>query len=189
MSKKIGKLAKRYARALLAAMRREMGTTATMPTAAQRIAQQLQELTAVWEGNQEFSAALLSPEFKREDRRKALESIARASGLPEISIRFLLTVFDRERIGALPEIVGSFAQLADEEADVIAVTVETASSINSTEQQEIEASIKQQISGKPVFSWKIDPALLGGIVVRYSGRVLDGSLNGRLERLERSLLS
>jgi F-type H+-transporting ATPase subunit delta len=102
-------------------------------------------------------------------------------------VRFLKVLFERDRLVALSEIAESFQRLADQCASVIPVEISTARPISPEEVGRIETRIEQSLSGTPEFHWKVDPALLGGIVVTFEGKVLDGSLNGRLNKLERTL--
>lgn len=191
MSKKIGKLAKRYARALLSAVEKEQGTKragAGSPTPGQKIAGELREFALLWSRAPGLSHSISSPMFNEKQREKALISVAQAAGLSEVSQRFLKLLFARDRIAALPEITEVYSAAADEAAAVIAVKIKTAGPINDEEQRELKATIEIHLEGSPVYSWEVDPELVGGIVVEYGGKVLDGSISGRLQRIERALL-
>lgn len=188
MAKKIGRLARRYGRALYAAVEKELGTTGS-PTPAQKISSELREFVEIWNQDKELSFCLLSPMFEREKRIAALGEIGKKAGLASVSLRFLQTLAERDRLGALPEVVASFSDVADEAAGAVKVEVVTAAQLNAEELSEIERSLRQCIKGQPEFTWHVDKALLGGIIVRFGGKVLDGSVSGRLERLERALMA
>lgn len=187
MAKNAGKLASRYARALLRSVQAELGEVGS-PTPAQHIARSLDEFADVWKREKEFSGSMLNPMFEKTERSAALLRIAEQAELPELARRFLRVVFERDRIAALPEIAAAFRQQADAAAGVVQVEVVVAKQIDSEEARTIESSLAQQIPGTLEFQWGVDPALIGGLVVKYSGRVLDGSIRGRIERMERNLL-
>lgn len=187
MAKQVGKIAKRYARALLRAVEQEMGIDGEV-SPAQDVARQLRAFAEIWENDPQLSLFISNPMFNSEERENALVSVAGAGGLPEIAKRFLRVLFKRDRLMALPEIVSVFSEEADEAAGVVRVQVTTARSVDGGEQAEIENLIRSKVDGTPNFRWDIDGSLIGGIRVRFGGKVVDGSLFGRLERLERQLL-
>ncbi len=187
MSKKIGKLARRYARALLGAVERDMGSAGS-PTPAQSLATEIQSFSNLWQHDKELSSCILSPAFKREEREQALTGVCKQLNLSPVATRFISTLFERDRISAVLEMTDAFSGLAEEAAGVVSVQVITASAILEDEVREITTDLSRHISGTPNFMWSVDPALLGGMVVKYQGKVLDGSVRGQLERLERSLL-
>ena len=190
MAKKAGKLATRYARALTAAVEREQGKEGTgSQTAAQRAAAELTAFAKLWQVDAALWAFLGNPMFEKNERANALLEVAKRSGLQDILVRFLQVAFERDRIRYLPEIAESFSQIADAAGGVIQVEVVTARTIKADEQQVIEQGLARQLKGSLKFSWKTDATILGGMVVRYGGKVLDGSLAGRLARIESRLQS
>ncbi len=186
MAKKSGKLASRYARALLASVEKELGVSGS-PTPAQKIAAELQQFSTIWKNDQELSNVLLSPMFAREQRTAALESVVKEAGLTEVTRKFLKVVFLRDRIAALPEIAEAFSVVADRAASVVRVTVSTAREIDKVEAEGIEKAVAGKVGGSPEFTWNIDPKLLGGLVIEYAGQIFDGSLSGQLGKIEKEL--
>ncbi len=186
MAKKSGKLASRYARAFLASVEKELGTSGS-PTPAQQAADELKQFSSVWEKDQELSSVLLSPMFAREQRITALESVVKEAGLSEITRKFLKVVFQRDRISALPEIAEAFSVVADKAASVVRVTVSTSREIDKVEAQGIEKAVAGKVGGSPEFTWNVDPKLLGGLVIEYAGQIFDGSLSGQLGKIEKEL--
>jgi F-type H+-transporting ATPase subunit delta len=187
VAKRIGTLAKRYAKALL----NVVGAERPQPgqrSAAQQLAEELTNFTTELFQSSDAKNALLSPMFKREDRKEALLALAQHAGLSETGVQFLGLVADRERLPHLEEIAAAFSQLADEAAKVVRVEVLTANAVNPAEAAEIERGLSQKVEGNPEFHWSVDPSLIGGLVVRYGGKIIDGSIRGKLERLEQELL-
>ncbi len=187
MAKKVGKLARRYARALLAAVKQELGDQGS-PTPGQVVAGELENLAAVWRDDPQLSIFVVSPMFNAAERLGAITKVAQAVGASQLVERFVRVLFERDRIAALPEIAQSFAELADETAGVVKVQIATAREVSEGEAREIEGMIASAIKGRPVFAWSVKSELLGGIVVNYSGRVIDGSVTSQLERMERWLV-
>lgn len=186
MANKAGKLAKRYAKAFLRSIEEEQGKV-SIPTPAQQAASALQDFAALWQHTHNFSQSILSPMFDRDERRKAFLQVAKESGLNDLLLRFLGVIFERDRLVALPEIAEHLYELADQAAGIVRVEVATAHQLNEEEARGIEVKLQAKIEGQAMFSWRVDPTILGGMFVRFSGKVIDASLRGKLERLEQSL--
>ena len=180
MAKKLGKLSSRYAKALGNAVAAE-GLN------VQEVAEQIVAFADVWQENSSFSQAILNPMFDAKEREEALLSLAKQGGLPAVVQRFLLVLFERDRIIALPEIAEAFRVLADEIAEVVLVEVKTAKELNGEESAQVEKNLQDYIKGELKFSWQVEPELIGGMIVSYAGKVVDGSLSGKLNRLEQKI--
>jgi F-type H+-transporting ATPase subunit delta len=187
MAKKVSKLAYRYANALRNAA--TSGSAAGDIQALRNLSDKLLALSSMWERDPKFSASMLNPMFKREERIHALVEVAKLVAFPDSAIGFLHVLVKRDRLSALPEIAIAFKSLVDETAGVIRVDVVTASDIEETERREIGEVLARKLKGDLEFSWSVDKTLIGGIMVSYSGKVLDGSLRGKLAQFERILLA
>ncbi|MCB0346649.1 MAG: ATP synthase F1 subunit delta [Bdellovibrionales bacterium] len=186
MAKKIGKLARRYAKAFLSVIESDLGKTGS-PTPAQQIADGLGAFAEVWETNEDLPLYFLNPMFEIEVRAKAMKSIAAAAGLPEATANFLKVLVERDRVKIIPEIALALQEMADAAAGVIKVQVTTAQQIEQAEQADIEKQLAASMQGSPQFTWGVDSSLMGGMLIKYGGRVFDGSLRGRLDRIQRDL--
>jgi F-type H+-transporting ATPase subunit delta len=125
-----------------------------------------------------------SPVISREDQGKALAAIAERAGFAELTARFFGVVAEHRRLFALPAMIEAYrAMLAEHKGEVGA---ELVSAVPLQEQQ--IATLAQQLSravGKQVMlSTRVDPGLLGGLVVRVGSRMLDASLRTKLRQLE-----
>ena len=187
MAKKIGKLARRYAQALLDSVQRDLGSEGK-PSPAQKIATQLSQFVQVWLENEQLVAFVLSPRQAAEHRLGVLTKTAQELGVEKLGQRFFEVLFERERLYALGEIVEVYSHLADRASGALEVEVRTARSLAEAERGVVEKSLSLKIEGEPEFRWTVDESIYGGIIVSFAGKVLDGSLRGRLEAVERSLL-
>ena len=125
-----------------------------------------------------------SPVISREDQGKALAALGERAGFGELTARFLGVVAEHRRLFALPGVIEAYrAMLAEHKGEVGA---ELVSAVPLQEQQ--IAALEKQLSasfGKQVMlSARVDPGLLGGLVVRVGSRMLDASLRTKLRQLE-----
>jgi F-type H+-transporting ATPase subunit delta len=121
------------------------------------------------------AAALLSPA----DGRDAGASFA----------RFLALLADNRRRGLGPEIAGLYEQLRNEAERVVKATVTSATALPASELEGIKAALKRRFGREVEVETAIDPALIGGAVIDAGDVVIDGSLKGKLERLQSALVN
>lgn len=121
------------------------------------------------------ATALLSPA----DGRDAGASFA----------RFLALLADNRRLALLPEIAGLYEQLRNEAERVVKATVTSATALPTSELDGIKAALKRRFGREVEVETAIDPALIGGAVIDAGDVVIDGSLKGKLERLQSALVN
>ncbi len=98
----------------------------------------------------------------------------------------LLVVKRRVPLG--PRVAELFARLADEQEGVIEAEVATAAELTPELRERIERALVQGLGGRSVrLSHRVDPSLLGGIVIRVGDKLVDGSVRTRLRLLRQHL--
>ena len=188
MSKVLGKLSKRYAKALFASVEQELGSSGT-PRPVVSVSEKLQILANLWSSNAEFSKAILNPMFSSEDRKNALISVAQQIQCPDVLIRFLKVLIDRDRISGLVDIADVFQNEVNLSSKIIEVKVKTARALSQAEQALHEKNISEKLKATVKCLWLEDASLIGGMEISYGDKVIDGSIKGRLDRITTSLLS
>lgn len=188
MGKAIGKVASKYARALLRTVESESAQSVDGKSAAQQLAQKLTAFSNAFTSDKDLHNALLSPMFPEPQRASALNSLAESFEFTPAAKNFVRLMFDRGRLPLLSEVALAFTQMADRAAQVVMVEVLTARPVGADEQLQIAESLKRTITGRLEFVWSIDPLILGGMLVRYEGFVLDGTVRSNLNRIGQSLI-
>jgi F-type H+-transporting ATPase subunit delta len=107
----------------------------------------------------------------------------------ELVRNFLLLLTEKGRIREIGEIGREFERLYAEEEGLLSVEVTTAVELSDEAAKAIVEQI-EHASGRTVeAARKVDPTLVGGIVLQVGSRRLDGSVRGRLERLRQELVT
>lgn len=172
-------LAGRYATALfeLAAERH----------ALDQVERDLATLEQALDASADLGRLLRSPVIGRDDQGRAMASVAERIGLGELTSNFLGVLAAQRRLGALPGVAAAFKQLlavhrGEETAEVI-----SAVPLDAEELESVKGAVARY-AGRPVqLSASVDPALLGGVVVRVGSRMIDASLKTKLQNLELSM--
>ncbi|HEX9416390.1 MAG TPA: ATP synthase F1 subunit delta [Gaiellaceae bacterium] len=135
----------------------------------------------------ELRALLRDPQLDPRAKVSALEEIL--GGADELLRNFLLLLTERGRASELEEIQREFDRLVAAAAGQLTLELTTAVELSDKEAKGIVEQI-EQASGRTVeASRKVDPDLLGGVVLQVGSLRLDASLRGRLERMRRDLLT
>ncbi|MDN5344921.1 MAG: F-type H+-transporting ATPase subunit delta [Clostridia bacterium] len=166
-------IARRYARALFE-IARPQGALASYAIALERVGQALQE-------DAELRRVLYHQLIPVREKQKVVDTLLPDIDPPLRNFFHLVLAKGRER--ALPEIANQFRRLVDRENRVLAVEVQAATPLS----QDIASALKTrlaELTGQNIrLQVHVDPALLGGLVIRVGDRVLDASLKKKLELL------
>ena len=100
---------------------------------------------------------------------------------------FVGVVANNRRLRNLREIVAAFLALVAEKRGVVTAVVVTAHPLGNVQEQQLRARLIEAGYGNVEISKELDPALLGGMVVRIGSRLYDTSLKSRLQRLQYAL--
>ncbi len=150
---------------------------------AAEVERDLQALAVIYQENRELPVLLASPSFSNAKRRAILMSIGDKVGFCEMTRRFIDLLIEKARLEILAAIPARFHKLYRESLGEVEVTVSTAVALSDTMKQNVSQSIATRSGKTPVISYKVNPALIGGIVVQYPDRILDGSLSRKVQDL------
>jgi len=153
-------------------------------------------LTQVSEAVTDFAAAIeQTPELRAVLRNPQLETSAKAGILEDLAgdeeplfKNFLLVVNDKGRVGELEEIAKEFERLMAREERRLNVELTTARELTDDEARVIVGQIEKAAGRRVEATRRVDPELVGGIVLSAGSYMVDASVRGRLERLRQTLV-
>jgi F-type H+-transporting ATPase subunit delta len=128
---------------------------------------------------------LSNPEIESTAKADVLARIA--AGADEEVVNFLRLIAEKGRAGELVEIVDELDVLVAREKRILDVELTTATELTDTEFDRILGRIESASGRKVHATRKVDPELIGGIVLQAGSMRLDASVRGRLERLRHDL--
>jgi len=101
--------------------------------------------------------------------------------------QYLVVLADNRRLALLPEISAQYDALRAEAERTVNVTVTSAQPLGAQEVQTLTQALERRFGGAIALSQAVDPELIGGAVIDAGDVVIDGSVRGKLARLEASL--
>jgi F-type H+-transporting ATPase subunit delta len=149
------------------------------------VREQLREVVDAEAQVPELRALLRNPQLDPRARAAAIEDIL--GGAEDLLRNFLLLLADKGRTGQLEEIAREFERLVAEHEGVIHAELTTAVQLSDQEATKLLGQIEQASGRKVDATRRVDPDLIGGIVLQVGSHRLDASVRGRLERLRRQL--
>src|SRR6478672_12420572 len=135
--------------------------------------------------NKNLQTFFFSPRFSSTEKKDAIRKII--EGGNERFLNFLELLAERHRLPATFRIRRSFDELWREEHKMLTVEVTSAIELDDGLVRSIGDRIEERTGRKIDLTSKVDPDIIGGIVLRVGNKVLDASVQGRLQRLRRQL--
>lgn len=171
-------IAERYALALFE-LAKEQGSV-------EKVAEEMRVVKKVFNENPHFQVLLTAPNLSIEQKKQVMNEVfAKAS--PLVS-QILTLLVDRNRQNEVVSVAESFIHHVNEEKGIATAQVHTVRPLNEKETAAISATFAKKV-GKISLNIEniVDSNLLGGLKVRIGNRIFDGSLRGKLDRLERTI--
>ena len=135
--------------------------------------------------NRDLQVFFFSPYFSSQEKK---DGIGKAiSGADENFVRFLELLAERHRMPAIFRIRRDFDGLYAEERKLLPVTITSAIELDKDLVKDIRKKIEEQTDRTVELTTKVDPNVLGGLVLRVGNLVMDGSIRARLERLRKQV--
>jgi F-type H+-transporting ATPase subunit delta len=151
--------------------------------------QQLRDFSDTFAGSEELREVLMNPSIGGEQKLKVLDAIAGRIGMLAQVRNFLAVIMDHQRLAELNEILAEYHSVADEQAGMAEAEITSAHPLNDEDRAELEAQVAKLAGGRVRATYRQDPTLLGGAVVRIGSTVYDGSLRGQFQQLKQRLVN
>lgn len=172
----VSDLAGRYASALL--------DLADERKALDEVAGDLKTVQALVAESEDLRRLLASPVFTREEQRKAMAALLEKAGVGELTRRFVAVVADNHRLFALSAMIESYlSELARRRGEITA-EITSARALSDAQQAALLNTLRSAEGDKVQLDLKVDPTLIGGLVVKVGSRMIDSSLRSKLQRLQ-----
>jgi F-type H+-transporting ATPase subunit delta len=173
-------VARRYAKALIDLAKRDGIVT--------EIGEQLQQHRGLFSDSANLQLTLHNPGVAVERKRRVLNAILDRTQPGPLLRRFLLLLVDKDRLNQLERICIHYERMANEYLGRLTAHVTTAIELDAEQYQAVQEKVATATRKDVHLEIHVDPAILGGMIVRINHTVLDGSLQGQLARLRQELV-
>lgn len=147
----------------------------------------LQTVTALLDEAPRFRTFLETPRIEDEERKAVVKRVF-ASAIPKHVVNFLLVTIDKRRQRLLRSISSAYNLLVDEHLGREHVEVTLARKAAPDTEKLIAARLSSVLGKEAIPHFRVKPAIIGGLVVRTTDTIYDGSVRRRLEGMRRALM-
>lgn len=181
MSQGTGRISKKYAKAMFEAI---------TPSELDSIRDSLNNLSHIWTNTPELKLAALNPTLTSEQRIRLAKEISSLVQPDHKELNNLLALLiENKRANLIPEVATYFAAIVDEFKSAMALEITSAFEVSSSEKSQYEEKIRKDLGSSVKIDWKIDPEILGGMLIKSGDKLLDSSVKGSLKKMASQLLA
>jgi F-type H+-transporting ATPase subunit delta len=168
-------VAGRYATALFELAREEGAIDA--------VASDLDSFNQALDASADLVRLVKSPVFSAEEQTRALTAVLEPIGIGGLARNFLLLAAKNRRLFAVPDMIRAFRAMLARHRGKTSATVTAAAKLTEAQVTALTQALKAALGQNVMLEERVDPALLGGLVVKVGSRMIDSSLRTRLNSL------
>jgi F-type H+-transporting ATPase subunit delta len=169
-------LAGRYASALY-----ELASDARQVTA---VGKDLGRFDALVAGSADLARMVSSPAYSSEDQIAGVKAILASAKISGIAANFIKLVASKRRLFAVRDMITAYHAIADQKAGVAKAEVTVAEKLSDKNRKAVTEALKGVIGKNVSIIEKVDPSIIGGIVVKVGSRMIDSSVRTKLNSLK-----
>ena len=142
-------------------------------------------LATALDADSDVARVLHNPQVESRVKKAAIAGLA--GNVNQLTVNLLQVLVDRGRLEDLGPIAAAFAERMADAEGRIPVEVTSAIALPDDLREQVSARIQEQTGKTPEITERVDPEIIGGLVLRVGGVVTDASVRGRLDGLRRTL--
>jgi len=171
-----GDLARRYASAAFE-LAREQGNLDVL-------AKDLESIRNLMDISPDLSRLVKSPIISRSDQGRGMDAIASRIGTSTLLANLIGLMSKNRRLFLLEDMILAFQVILAEHRGEVSAEVTSATDLKPAHLSAVKEALKGAVGRDVAIETKIDPAIIGGLIVRVGSRMIDNSLRTKLQNLE-----
>jgi F-type H+-transporting ATPase subunit delta len=144
---------------------------------------QLDTFGAMIEGSDDLQRLIRNPVFTAEEQVAAVGALLAKAKVTGLAANFIGLVARKRRLFALPGMIAAYRQLVADAKGVVRAEVTVAEAPSAAQLKDIAAALKEAAGKEVTIDLKIDPSLIGGLVVKMGSKMVDASLKTKLNSI------
>jgi len=173
----ISGMAGRYANALFA--------LALDDKAVDAVKQDLEQFDALIAGSTDLNRLVRSPVFGADEQLKALSAILAKAGITGLAANFLRVITSNRRLFAVRDMIRAYRVLVARHKGEVSAQITVAEQLSDKNLDALKSALKSVTGGKEIdLDVKVEPAIIGGLIVKVGSRMVDSSLRTKLNAIK-----
>lgn len=153
--------------------------------AVDAVKKDLDQFDALIADSADLTRLVRSPVFGVDEQLKALSAILAKAGIGGLAENFLRVITTNRRLFAVRDMIRAYRALVARHKGEVTAHVTVAQKLSDTHLDALKSALKSVTSGKDIdLDIKIDPAIIGGLVVKVGSRMVDSSLRTKLNSIK-----
>src|SRR5882757_3214270 len=153
--------------------------------AVDSVKKDLEQFDALIAESPDLNRLVRSPVFGVDDQLKALSAILAKAQITGLAANFLRVITTNRRLFALREIIRGYRALVARHKGEVSAQITVAEKLSDTHLDALKSALKSVTGGKDIdLDVKIDPAIIGGLIVKVGSRMVDSSLRTKLNAIK-----
>lgn len=153
--------------------------------AVDAVKKDLDQFDALIADSADLNRLVRSPVFDADEQLKALSAILAKAGIAGLAANFLRVITTNRRLFAVRDMIRGYRALVARHKGEVTAHVTVAEKLSDTHLDALKSALKSVTSGKDIdLDVKIDPAIIGGLIVKVGSRMVDSSLRTKLNSIK-----
>jgi len=153
--------------------------------AVDAVKKDLDQFDALIADSADLNRLVRSPAFDADEQLKALSAILAKAGIGGLAANFLRVITTNRRLFAVRDMIRAYHALVAHHKGEVTAHVTVAEKLSDTHLDALKSALKSVTSGKDIdLDVKIDPAIIGGLIVKVGSRMVDSSLRTKLNSIK-----
>lgn len=148
----------------------------------------LERFEALVAASPDLTRLIRSPVFRADEQTRALAAVLRRAEITGLAANFLLLVASKRRLFAVRDMIKAFRQLVARHKGEISADVVVAERLSEKHLEALKDALKSVTGGRAIdLNVRVDPAIIGGLVVKLGSRMVDSSLRTKLNAIRHAM--
>jgi F-type H+-transporting ATPase subunit delta len=147
------------------------------------VAVDLDGFAAMMDESEDLSRLVRSPAFSREDQMRAIDAVLNEAGASGLVRKFIGLVTQNRRLFAIGDMIRGYRALLARHRGEVTAEVASAEPLGAAQTKALAAALRERLGRDARLEARVDPGLLGGLVVRVGSKMIDTSLRTKLNNL------
>jgi F-type H+-transporting ATPase subunit delta len=145
----------------------------------------LEQFDALVAANPDLARLVRSPVFGADEQLKALAAILDKAGIKGLAANFLRVITTNRRLFAVRDMIRAYRALVARHKGEVTAQVTVAEKLNAKNVDALKSALKSITGGKDIdLDVKVEPAIIGGLIVKVGSRMVDSSLRTKLNAIK-----
>jgi F-type H+-transporting ATPase subunit delta len=135
----------------------------------------------------DLTRLIRAPVFSREEQAAGMNGVLHRMEAAPLTRRFILLLASKRRLFALPDIIRAYDGMVAKQKGEMSAQVTSARPLSDHEIAELKSILRSKLSKEVKLDSRVDPTLLGGLIVKVGSRMIDSSLRTKLNGLRMAI--